>query len=333
MKCFKKKVLVFTLLILSTLGLAYGQDQPPLELFINGSYGTSDILVKEGVTMIPLRISGELLDAGVLWKPDTKTIEIAKKDKYLIFHLDQKIVNVNGVDKALSNAPYVHYGVIYVPFRAFLEHLGASVTYKNYGELGSYIHAVDPNSPFYKHLENLKSSDLSIRRLAMMEAPRLDQFYGTTSTRYIFPLNELSNYFFVETAPSEGGAMSLAYFEMENGFAIKKWNVAREYKVSTGKHPLLNYLGDGPIQYSFGSFPKNISSTYVAFRNVALSQSQYKKSYVENLFSPSNVMDLINERGVESLPFETKGKILVAETLKGRNYFYLAQIDESRIIK
>lgn len=286
------------------------------------------------MTFIPLRVCSTALGAQVQWMPQNKTVTITKGYVSMNFVVGKRDYTVNGVKKSCNEAPLVYGDSLYVPFRCLFETFGAQVSYQAYGELGSYIHAVEPTSAFTKHLQNLKSDDLTTRRLAMLEASAMDDLRGSTTTTYLFPLNTLSNYFFVASSASDGNNLSLAYYEMDNGFAIKKWQcVKRRVNEDTGKHPILNYLGEGETVYQFDAFPKNVSNAYVGVRNISLPRAQYSVEYVQKLSPPSFYGFILNSNGTQPLPDKTAVTFHVTTTLKPNENIYVMAFDESAFVK
>lgn len=126
----------------------------------------------------------------------------------------------------------------------------------------------------------------------------------------------------------------LAYYEVENGFAIKKWH--REYedpKTVAGNHPLLNYLGESAkMNIDEGSFPLNISNQYVAFLNVHWLGDVVTKELVMELYTPDSIVTIINEEGLSYIPDDGQASFVFSNELY-KEMFYLAKFDESQYLK
>lgn len=336
MKSLKSLVLfvMMSVVLTSTSAFASSMVSEETSLFINGVYLPENVIIKDRVTFIPLRVCSTTLGAQVQWLPKSKRITLSKGDVSMTFELGKNTYTVNGVANSCPAAPLIYLDTVYVPFRCLFETLGAQVSYQSYGDLGTYIHAVESASAFTKHLENLNSADLTTRRLAMMEAPRMDPLQGSTSATYLFPLNNRSKYFFVASSASDGNNLSLAYFEMDNGFAIKKWQcVKSRVNEDTGKHPILNYLGEGETVYQFGAFPKNVSNAYVGVRNISLPRAQYSVEYVQKLSPPSFYGFILDSNGTQPLPDTTAVTFHVTTTLKPNENIYVMAFDESAFVK
>lgn len=98
--------------------------------FINGQYSDIGVspYVKNGRTMIPLRVVADAFDAELGWDPATKGVTIlADPDLFLVMHIGSKNATVNGQSVILDEPPAIINGRTMVPLRFVSEALGAQV--------------------------------------------------------------------------------------------------------------------------------------------------------------------------------------------------------------
>ena len=101
----------------------------PIELVINGKTVQSQVApIKEnGVTLVPLRVVSEQLDATVKYNQATKQITVNKEERNIVLTIGQKAVSVNGKTTSLQVPPRVISGNTMVPIRFISENLNCKV--------------------------------------------------------------------------------------------------------------------------------------------------------------------------------------------------------------
>lgn len=98
-------------------------------LIINGSLINADIVTKENLTLVPIRLISEEFNYDVHWNPDNRKITIEKGNTTIEMTVDNKSAKVNGTTKTLSVAPTIVNNSTYVPLRFISESFNAEVDY------------------------------------------------------------------------------------------------------------------------------------------------------------------------------------------------------------
>lgn len=322
------------LLLFSGISMNYSASKTGLTIYINGKYATEDLIVKDNITYVPLRMCSETLKAQVNWDANAQAISIVKGEQRIGFTVGEKTIMVNGEIKNTTSAPLIIKNVTYVPFRNLFEGLNTVVDYKNYGAQRQFISVYETHSDFYKQILKTKSDDLMTRRMAMVASPRIGYAEGVRLTQYLFPLNENANYFFVMYEHTEGEYSGMAYYEVVDGYAVNKWQ--REYKQPsqvTGKHPVLNYLGESTeVVVRYGEFPQNISNQYVKYYNNHWMGFEIDEAYVKENMKPYEIVDILNNEGIKGIAETTKGSFLYGHTSE-KIFYYLTSFDESKFVQ
>ncbi|WP_058484948.1 copper amine oxidase N-terminal domain-containing protein [Defluviitalea phaphyphila] len=201
-------------------------------LFINGvERNDVTIVVEDNTILMPLEICSEELKAEVIWDSDIRQATVIKGDNTLIFRIDDLTYTHNGEEKKLLKEPEIINGVIYIPVKSFVEALDGVVLYD---EEYNFINIYDKESMRYKVYQALKSDNLTTKRFAMLESPRLGGLKAKGDKlflKYIFPTNKLDeNYFFeyIEYNPDSNDDWVrfhiMNYYTIKNGVAVCTWS-------------------------------------------------------------------------------------------------------------
>lgn len=107
----------------------YADDNAML-MMINGNLiSNANIIIKNGTTLVPLRIISEQLKADVAWNAKTKTITIVKGSNTIEMKVGNKSAKLNHKSFKMNVAPQIINGYTYVPIRAVAECFNADVGY------------------------------------------------------------------------------------------------------------------------------------------------------------------------------------------------------------
>lgn len=79
--------------------------------------------------LLPLRFISENMGAEVIWHNDSKSAEIKKDGKTIVFYIDSTGYTVDGEEKFFEQAPTIINSRTMIPVRALAESLGYSVDY------------------------------------------------------------------------------------------------------------------------------------------------------------------------------------------------------------
>ena len=103
---------------------------PVILLLVNGDIiSDANAIIKNGTTLIPLRIVSNRLGATTKWNSETKTIDIQKSNTKIQMTIGSKNIIINGKQKKISNAPEIIGSLTYVPLRAIASAFEAEVGY------------------------------------------------------------------------------------------------------------------------------------------------------------------------------------------------------------
>ena len=103
---------------------------PAVVLYINGdAAGDADGIIKNGTTLVPLRVISERFGANVAWDAETKTVVINDAKTSIKCTIGDSAVVVNGERRETTNPAEIIDGSTYVPLRAISTAFGAKVGY------------------------------------------------------------------------------------------------------------------------------------------------------------------------------------------------------------
>ncbi len=88
-------------------------------------------ILKEGSTLVPIRIISETLGSTVEWDPETKQITISDDKTDIQMTIGNPNVRVNNVAQKIPTAPIIHKGSTMLPIRFVGEALDAKVHWDN----------------------------------------------------------------------------------------------------------------------------------------------------------------------------------------------------------
>lgn len=103
---------------------------PPIALHVNGKELTSDPgpILKEGRTLVPLRVIAEGMGWDVGWDEETQAVRLSdQKDIWITFHVNSPHVQSYLGDKVIDVAPVVYKQRTMVPLRVVGDTLGMEV--------------------------------------------------------------------------------------------------------------------------------------------------------------------------------------------------------------
>ncbi|MDR1589224.1 MAG: phosphate ABC transporter substrate-binding protein PstS family protein [Oscillospiraceae bacterium] len=104
---------------------------PAITLEIDGRVVASDQapIVKDGRTLVPVRVITETLGATVSWNQTSRRVTVETAGFTVVFTIGSKSYTVNGASKTLDVPPEISNGRTLVPIRALAESIGADVNY------------------------------------------------------------------------------------------------------------------------------------------------------------------------------------------------------------
>lgn len=114
---------------------------PPVILFVNGN-AVSDgkAIIKNGTTLVPLRVISNRLNASVTWNSSTKTANISYGSTSIQATVGNSYITVNGKAVSTSAPTQIIDSTSYVPLRAIASAFGADVGYD--GDCFEYVKVV-----------------------------------------------------------------------------------------------------------------------------------------------------------------------------------------------
>lgn len=107
--------------------------QRPITVYVDGVelYFSTEPLIKNQRTMVPMRKIFETLGAEVKWENETKTVLATTEGWKLRVTVGSTKAYVNGVPVEMDAAPFIQDGTTMVPLRFVSENLEAQVTWDN----------------------------------------------------------------------------------------------------------------------------------------------------------------------------------------------------------
>ncbi len=100
---------------------------------VNGTSRTipAPPVIREGRTLVPVRVVSEAMSASVYWLEKTKQIRIVEGGKEIILTIGSKEVTSGGMSKTMDVEPMIIGGSTYVPLRFISENLGAEIAWND----------------------------------------------------------------------------------------------------------------------------------------------------------------------------------------------------------
>ena len=106
-----------------------------IKIMLDGAPVVTDtdpyVIPKANLTMVPIRVVSESLQAVVDWKQNTKTVTISQSGKAITMVSGQKSAIVNGTKVTLDAPTEVKNGRVMVPLRFVSENLGVQVDWNS----------------------------------------------------------------------------------------------------------------------------------------------------------------------------------------------------------
>ncbi|WP_246208613.1 stalk domain-containing protein [Anaerotalea alkaliphila] len=125
-------VLLFSLLLTGVVmpsGMAVGQTQQPISIFVNGEILVTDTppIIESGRTLVPLRAIFERLEAAVEWDALDRKVTATREGTTIVLYIGNATAWVNGAPVVLDVPPKIVNSRTLVPLRFVSESFGAEV--------------------------------------------------------------------------------------------------------------------------------------------------------------------------------------------------------------
>ena len=122
-----KKKFLFILSFLLLFTSVYASERKKMTLVINNIVFKKDFVVKNDRIHIPLRLVSENLGADVIWKGDTRQVEIINKGKKIVFYIDSKEYRIDDMVFTIDSPTFILNDTAYVPARALANAMDAKL--------------------------------------------------------------------------------------------------------------------------------------------------------------------------------------------------------------
>lgn len=122
-----KKKFLFILSFLLLFTSVYASERKKMTLVINNIVFKKDFVVKNDRIHIPLRLVSENLGADVIWKGDTRQVEIINKGKKIVFNIDSKEYRIDDMVFTIDSPTFILNDTAYVPARALANAMNAKL--------------------------------------------------------------------------------------------------------------------------------------------------------------------------------------------------------------
>ncbi|URN40947.1 copper amine oxidase N-terminal domain-containing protein [Peptoniphilus genitalis] len=122
-----KKKFLFILSFLLLFTSVYASERKKMTLVINNIVFEKDFVVKNDRIHIPLRLVSENLGADVIWKGDTRQVEIINKGKKIVFYIDSKEYRIDDMVFTIDSPTFILNDTAYVPARALANAMNAKL--------------------------------------------------------------------------------------------------------------------------------------------------------------------------------------------------------------
>ena len=122
-----KKKFLFILSFLLLFTSVYASERKKMTLVINNIVFEKDFVVKNDRIHIPLRLVSENLGADVIWKGDTRQVEIINKGKKIVFYIDSKEYRIDDMVFTIDSPTFILNDTAYVPARALANAMDAKL--------------------------------------------------------------------------------------------------------------------------------------------------------------------------------------------------------------
>ena len=122
-----KKKFLFILSFLLLFTSVHASERKKMTLVINNIVFEKDFVVKNDRIHIPLRLVSENLGADVIWKGDTRQVEIINKGKKIVFYIDSKEYRIDDMVFTIDSPTFILNDTAYVPARALANAMDAKL--------------------------------------------------------------------------------------------------------------------------------------------------------------------------------------------------------------
>lgn len=126
-----KKKFLFILSFLLLFTSVYASERKKMTLVINNIVFEKDFVVKNDRIHIPLRLVSENLGADVIWKGDTRQVEIINKGKKIVFYIDSKEYRIDDMVFTIDSPTFILDDTAYVPARALANAMDAKLEWND----------------------------------------------------------------------------------------------------------------------------------------------------------------------------------------------------------
>lgn len=130
-KTFLPLLMLLTLLLIPNWAAAASQAQGEerVHLMIDGQSISAEVppLIKNGRTLVPVRVIAEGLGATVGWNQDTRTATITQEGSKLVLQVDNPNATLNGKQVKLDAPPLMYHQRMLLPLRFVGEAFGTSI--------------------------------------------------------------------------------------------------------------------------------------------------------------------------------------------------------------
>lgn len=162
------RLLIAALISVSAINMTpvYGNTDP--HLLINHLPATGDAkpILKDGATLVPIRVISETLGSIVHWDQRTKKISISHAETVIEMTLDNPQVKVDGAFQTITTPPMIHNGSTMLPIRFVGEALDAQVHWDNTKKTASVISSDIPEAQIPDFTSDAWGREVKTKNLA-----------------------------------------------------------------------------------------------------------------------------------------------------------------------
>lgn len=220
----KKKQILFSVLVvllsLMTVATSFATNSPAI--VINSKVVKTEVqpILKNGVTLVPIKAITNLPNTTVTWDNTTKTVIVDNKSisQKSIFKLNSNQIMIGEKREEIEVPVSIINGRVFAPLRAISEASGAVVEWARQKKI---VYIAKPTG---ETIQNLASNDLSVRREAAVgKTPKIDTLPSLNSNTkrnnhdvFYFPRGKSNEYFYLYGDVIE-------YHQIKNNIDYKIW--------------------------------------------------------------------------------------------------------------
>jgi hypothetical protein len=134
----RKIIILFLLLVITSFSIVINvYAQNAVKLIIDGKTVSTDpeAFIKDGRTLVPIRLIAEELGAEVNWDNESRTVHISKGDMQVVLTIDSRLIEYTSNNKTTFNlcdvAPLINESHTFVPIRIVSNALGVGIQWDN----------------------------------------------------------------------------------------------------------------------------------------------------------------------------------------------------------